>query len=314
MTEQREAEIRARAVLIARRHVHADQATQQEREAVKAVLRSEGLDEGEAVFFWSVYDAEEQDTRKALSMDDQDWRWRGENIALFLLGEDGLTVRDVRRPSVETAAKIRVALAANPDWQRLPARRKAEVDALAVDGAFDRLKTRCAGTPLWRDLGAVLATEADRGEAQRGPLVRAAQVAGRAVLELGSQPWNGATAAVENVFSGRSLFQLRYQLRYQSPLIKKTSEYKAAMAAADALCHMLRAAEDGDLAVQVPAAWASAHRAITEAYDGPGRATRLNALRLGILAELPEALRDALGISPDIECELRARAELRRAS
>ncbi len=314
MSEQRNDEIRARAVQMARRHVHAGQATEQERKAAQAVLHSEGLTNDEAAVFWSAYDAEERETKRAMQLADDDWRMCGERTAEWMLDEGRLGVRDKRAPGPSTAEKISTALHEGESWPRLPLRRQVEVEALALDAAVAYLWGRAKVSPLWTDLGRLIRESDDGGEVDRRELVRAARVAGAAVLELGNPSWSTAAAALKDVGSDKPLFGHRIQLQYEMPVRAGTPERAAAEFAADALCAMLRAAEDGDLSVQVPAAWEKADKAIRIAFDGYAQSRRINSLRLNILATLPEHYLDGLGIGEDDRKVLRASAAQRRSA
>lgn len=311
MTEQRTEEIRARAVLMARRLVHAGQDNEVERKAIKLTLQREGLTDEEGNLFFDVYSKEALAARAAAAREDADWRSTGISIAAALSEEGELQVRDWRRPSVETAAKVRAALAAAEDWPRLTARRQAEVDALVVDAAIGELRYRAARRSLWDDLGTRIAESGDHGEADRAALAAAALAAGHAVAELLPTIRKQVRDLLSLLASDPrhvEVYSMRSSLQYRSCMRRRSSERKAALLAADALCRVARAAAYGDLATHVPAAWDLAGKALAAAYDGPALAERLEGLRRGVLAALPDSYRADLGVTAE-ECQLRSTAQ-----
>lgn len=311
--DTRTEEIRARAVQMARRHGHSGEASDKDMKAASLVLEKEGLNDEEIDSFWAFYKEEYGAVRSAVVLTDKAWQDDARRIVIDLIG-NGLTVRDLRRPSVATAEKLRGVLFEDGDYQRLPGRRQVEVSALVVDAALAWMKERNAKVTLWQDLRTVLGSIEDRGEGDRQALVAAAKVCGRAVLALlGPSSLGETTVRALDTHTSRELFSLRMQLRYKAQVIG-SDEKRAAEAAADALCHMLRAADDGDLAVHVPGAWSSAHDAIAAAYDGLALSRRRAELQLQVLAALPESLRHALGVSDETECQLRSVVPERKAS
>lgn len=306
-------EIRARAVRIAR--LHAQSSTPEgDRAAAELALRGEGLSDHETRLFWDTYVEEGKALAASAQMTDEDWRDVGRRAARSLLADEdhALTVRDICAPTAATAEKIRQALLLNGAFTRLSRTRRTEAEALAVDAAFGVLKEQREGTSRRWLLAQLIGEGGDHGEAHRAQLVLAAAGAGEAVALL--LPGKTATAAVKRVQMGAPgsdkglLFHMRCQLTYKSQLRRGSAERRAVRLAEQALCSMLRAADEGDLREHVPDAWRYAEEALRAAFDGPGLAARLAQLQGAVLDALPDEYLESLGCPRPFEASAERRS------
>lgn len=304
MSEGQKQDICARAVALARRHVHLGLLNDLERGAAELVLQREGLTAAERARFWSEFDNEAGHVDRALATDDASWRHYAEQRIRFEIEEDRIGRADVRTPGETTLEKIRELLYGLDAWPRLPARRQTQVDALWVDAAMATLREIAAKRPLWVDLRLLLKESDDSGWGSFESLRRAALAAGRAVaVLLPTSQTSTVLPLLREVSADKPdvdrLYSYRVGLRYRDVLRRGSAERRAARLAEDTLVHVAQAAGGGDLVEHVPAAWEAAHAALVAAFDGAALAERRQALRHAVLAALPAWMWAELGLSED---------------